>query len=348
MRFSLRKKASSAPSDNAEKPSDNVEKKVTREDVVAAYRWILGREPESEAVICSAQRGYTSTEQMRRNFLRSEEFTASLDPSVKASRPYDLDQGGQPIEVTCEPQVMSELLAHIERTWTQLGKEDPYWSVLSYDRYQMGSFAEHQEAFWDTGKTDVVRLQRWLERNQINLPANAACLEYGCGTGRVTRWLSQEFASVVACDISEAHLQLAAQAIPPERLQQVTFFRISQLSRLDELPAFDVLFSTIVLQHNPPPIIAYVLDKLLARLRPAGVAYFQVPTLRPGYRFVLREYLSSTVGNETGMEMHVLPQRYVFEIAARNGCQPVEVLPDDWTASLPYASNTFLLRKRPE
>jgi len=339
MRFSLRKKAASAPSNHAEE-------KVTRDDVVAAYRWILGREPESEAVIRSAQRGYTNTEQLRRNFLRSEEFTTGLDPSVKAFRPYDLDPGGLPIDVTCEPQVRSELLAHMERTWTQLGKEDPYWSVLSHDRYQRASFAEHEEAFWDSGQTDLVRLQRWLVRNQITLPANATCLEYGCGTGRVTRWLSQEFASVVACDISDAHLQLAAQAIAPERRERVTFFRISQLSRLDELPAFDLLFSTIVLQHNPPPIIAYVLDKLLARLRPAGVAYFQVPTLHPGYRFVLAEYLSSTVGNETQMEMHVLPQRYVFEIAARNGCEPVEVLPDDWTASLPYVSNTFLLRKR--
>jgi SAM-dependent methyltransferase len=340
MRFSLFKKAPT--------PTNFAEKSLTRDDVIAAYRWILGREPESEKAIRSAQRGYTSVAQLRQGILRSGEFTAGLAPSVKAFRPYDLDLGELPIEVSCDSQVMPKLLAHIERVWTQLGEADPYWSVLSVDRFQAGSFWENEEAFWESGKDILARFQRWLQRNRIALPANASCLEYGCGTGRITRWLSQEFASLVACDISEAHLKLAAEAIPAERRERVTFFRISHIGRLEELPPFDVLFSTIVLQHNPPPIIAYILDKLLAGLRPGGIAYFQVPTLFPGYRFVLAEYLSSTVGTENGMEMHVLPQRHVFEIAARNRCEPIEVLPDDWTASWPYVSHTFLLRKRAE
>src|SRR5271165_1269329 len=210
---------------------------VTRADVLAAYRFILGREPESESVVQLAVRGYQSVEQLRRDFLQSREFTSTIAPPLtKQEYRPDLDGGGQPIEVNCEPQVMRELLAHVERTWSRFGKENPYWSVLSYEEYRLGNFEENQEAFWESGRKDLVRLQRWLQRNQITLPDRATCLEYGCGTGRVTRWLSQEFASVVACDVSEAHLELAARAIPADRRQGVTFVRVDELSRLDELP----------------------------------------------------------------------------------------------------------------
>jgi hypothetical protein len=125
---------------------------------------------------------------------------------------------------------------------------------------------------------------------------------------------------------------------------EIEFVRISRLADLDELPAFDVLFSILVLQHNPPPVIAHIIDRLLRGLKPGGVAYFQVPTFRAGYRFSTKEYLESS---GQGMEMHVLPQRYIFPIAGRNGCEVIEVGPDNMTWSLDFVSTTFLLQKRP-
>jgi len=46
-----------------------------------------------------------------------------------------------------------------------------------------------------------------------------------------------------------------------------------------------------VLQHNPPPLIAMILARLLAGLAPGGVAYFQVPVWLPGYRFRVADLL---------------------------------------------------------
>jgi SAM-dependent methyltransferase len=320
---------------------------ITRDDVVSAYRFILGREPESESVVQSAVEGYESREELRLSFLQSAEFNAAMgSPEIVNRFPHDHHEGGQPIEVNCDRQVLGKLLAHIEKTWNRLGEQDPYWSVLSRERFSGDNFQNNQEAFWNSGKGDVVRLQRWLQRNEITLAADATCLEYGCGTGRITRWLSRQFQTVVACDISKAHLQLAQQELLREPAGQVTFLHIDHLSRLEELPAFDVLFSIIVLQHNPPPVIAYVLDKLLARLRPGGVAYFQLPTFRPDYRFVVSDYLDAVKHEKRAIEMHVLPQRYVFQIAARNDCELIEVAPDNMVGLWEFVSNTFLLRKR--
>ena len=74
-----------------------------------------------------------------------------------------------------------------------------------------------------------------------------------------------------------------------------------------------------------------------------GTAYFQVPTYMPGYEFRLSEY-AGEMSRLTDMEMHVLPQRAVFDLAARNGCRPLEVQPDQY-AGPGMVSNTFLFRK---
>jgi hypothetical protein len=110
----------------------------------------------------------------------------------------------------------------------------------------------------------------------------------------------------------------------------------------DNLPPADAVFSIIVLQHNPPPVIALILTKLLACLRPFGIADFQVPTRAKGYRFSVDEYLNSR-NAKFEMEMHAIPQKDVFAIIRQAGCE--EVQPDDMTGSLDLISNTFLVRK---
>ena len=56
---------------------------------------------------------------------------------------------------------------------------------------------------------------------------------------------------------------------------------------LDTLPEFDLFFSMIVLQHNPPPLIALMLEKIAARLRPGGVAVFAVGIVEGAANWVL-------------------------------------------------------------
>jgi hypothetical protein len=101
----------------------------------------------------------------------------------------------------------------------------------------------------------------------------------------------------------------------------------------------------IVLQHNPPPLIAHILRKLLDALRPGGVAFFQLPTYSRGYRFEVAKYLRSKARADS-VEMHVLPQAEVFSIVASHSCEMLEVLPDSCVGDPDWISNTFLVRKR--
>ena len=79
-------------------------------------------------------------------------------------------------------------------------------------------------------------------------------------------------------------------------------------------------------------------------LRAGGVAYFQVPTHSQGYTFNVHEYLKSDL--EMNMEVHVLPQRYIFDIITANACDVLEVQADNMLGSPEEISNTFLCRKK--
>jgi len=237
------------------------------------------------------------------------------------------------------------MLDRVAKTWQGLGSTQPFWSVLTSDEYKMERFGEHADTYWESGKGDVDRLNAWLKRNGI--PAfggNHSCCEYGCGTGRVTRWLADQFSHVVALDISLPHIELAQSHLKRAGKSNVTFRHIDSLAFLNQkVQPVDVFFSFIVLQHNPPPIIAFILNTVLQWLKPGGVAFFQVPTYSPNYSFIAEDYLQHP--SQT-MEMHILPQRYVQAIASRQNCEMIEVQPDLYVGSPDWISNTFLLRKK--
>jgi hypothetical protein len=105
-----------------------------------------------------------------------------------------------------------------------------------------------------------------------------------------------------------------------------------------------VFYSVIVLQHNPPPVIGILLKKILSKLRDGGIEYFQVPTSALGYRFDSRTYLKEFMDN-TNMEMHVFPQRELFQIIKEQGCRVMEVREDNLVGSRNMISNSILVIK---
>jgi hypothetical protein len=113
---------------------------------------------------------------------------------------------------------------------------------------------------------------------------------------------------------------------------------------VEDLPKVDVALSILVLQHNPPPVIGFLVNALIRSLSPGGVVFLQVPTYRLDYTFSITDYLAEQASQ--GVEMHVLPQRMIFEIVQSAGARVLEVIDDNWTG-LRYkeVSNTFVIQK---
>jgi cyclopropane fatty-acyl-phospholipid synthase-like methyltransferase len=148
----------------------------------------------------------------------------------------------------------------------------------------------------------------------------------------------------VAVDISGAHLVEARAHFARAGIAGTTFVQATAIDQLRELGRFDAVFSVIVLQHNPPPVMARLLVHLLGTLNPGGVAFLQIATYCVGYRFDVEAYLAAPAGD--GMEVHYLPQRDIFRIIRDAKCNLVEMREDGYLGrSNAWQSNTLLIQR---
>ncbi len=240
---------------------------------------------------------------------------------------------------------LDPLFFHIQKVWQNLGESEPFWSVLSADNFKSKKIEKNKKVFYDSGSTDVETLFRTLERNGIDHTQLKACLEFGSGLGRVTRWLSPRFDHVLGYDISVSHIRLAEEYIQKLNIKNISFSQIVGPQDIKNLPKVDLVYSVIVLQHNPPPIIRLIIQELIRALKKGGIAFFQVPTYRLGYKFSLKDYLEKEVEGDH-IEMHLLPQHEIFDIISMENAKVIEVLDDAW-AGLRKGdrSNTFIIQK---
>lgn len=316
---------------------------VTKDDVIAAYRMLLGREAsEHEA---GAWLHVASVADLRKRFIASTEFESQLraHASIAAAQPrrLPLDVPAISVEWETEPNLQALLLDYVAETWTALGREEPHWSVLSSDTFKAHNIEQSAPTFYASGANDAKLVAAILARHSITPTELPRVVEYGCGVGRVTPHLAAVFGEVIGVDISESHLHLAGEAVYQSGRKNVRLM-LARAPDFGMQAPFDLWFSHIVLQHNTPPIMAMVLRRMFAQLAPGGVAIFQVPTYVPGYAFDVRSYLASP--RSGAIEVHCLPQEVVFRLAEERGCVPMEVR-EDAAMGYPWLSNVFAFRK---
>lgn len=326
---------------------------ISRWEVIEAYRAMLAREPESEqaiqdhmaaATVADLYQGLIESEEFR------ERFRATLEPrdspaidESTISKSLDLP----PIEVQsqiADATQLAAIFARISGAWTRLGQEDPYYSVCADPRMLGTEIGDWGEEFYAGGENDARHMSSFAARSGIDLTGRT-CLELGCGVGRVTRWLAPLFRRVQGIDISLEHLAIAQRHLAEAGIENVSLSQITALDDLRQVIGYDAFFSILVLQHNPPPLIAFFLMQVLTNLNPGGVGYFQVPTYSRGYSFRLGEYLHKPIPEEPEMEMHVLPQRDVLKIVHGTGCRVLELREDGTSGRSDAISNTFFVQK---
>lgn len=320
--------------------------RVREIDLISSlYRTLLRRQPDPAGLAHHVGRIKSAgLDQVISAFVSSDEFRSLIG---SAANPAWLSNK-QNMQVTTHvaPDELDRLWAHVAEVWSRYGEEEPYWSVLTDERFRVGADEATMAEFYASGLGDVERLEDWLARSGIPCADLNVVAEYGCGVGRATRWLVDRFASVRAFDISKPHLQAAEQYLSRLGRRNVEFIHVRDRTALARLGGIDLFFSIIVLQHNPPPIIADILARACAGLRPGGVAFFQVPTYSQEYSFDTASFWRDTAASKS-MEMHFVPQVEILKIAAQAGFQILEVQPDYCVGNYDkWVSNTFLMRKR--
>jgi 2-polyprenyl-3-methyl-5-hydroxy-6-metoxy-1,4-benzoquinol methylase len=320
----------------------------TKEEVTLAYQLMLGRDPESDAVVNNLCQTAHSPYQLREVFIKSPEFVkhmadlVSKPTTVRQRHPYTLPK--IPVETKVSDEVLAKMFERIQGEWEHLGKTEPYWSVVTQPKYYQNEFAEHKEEFYVSGSYTSNIFLAALRRCGVNPASLSTCLEVGCGVGRVTEHLAKSFEKVIAADISSQHIQIGRDYLQAKGLHNVEWTHWQTIEQIKRLPLVDAITSVITLQHNPPPVTAWMLAELLGRLKPQGVAYIQIPTYRTGYLFEVERYMHTKAPNT--LEMHFLPQFDVFKIIQSAGCLCLEVREDGMVGDEDkMLSNTFLIQK---
>ncbi|MEX3983367.1 class I SAM-dependent methyltransferase [Paraburkholderia sp. EG287A] len=319
---------------------------VSHDEIVQGYRFLLGRDPESEDVINMHASACEDVAEFRRRLWGSAEFlvkAVAVAPNAAGSRPLPLSLPANEIEADISREQLTQCLAKVKQAWTHLGLTKPHWSVLVAERYLPENLEARLDEFWESSESDLRNIHAIAARHGFNLNRNTTVVEYGCGVGRVTTKLAQRFGRVHAYDISANHLHLAQEHAKQLGIDTIAFHECAD-QPLAALEKCDLFFSCIVFQHNPPPIIKELTRLALESLNVGGLAIFQIPTYAIDYRFNLDDWLSKD--DHLSMQMHVLPQHHVFEVARETGCEVLEVREDECTGQRDkYVSNTFVIRK---
>lgn len=208
--------------------------------------------------------------------------------------------------------------------WEELAGFDPMWAVLS-EKEKRGNKWRPEE-FFKTGKVEIDRL--WKEIEPLCTSRRKA-LDFGCGVGRLTRSLKPYFGEACGVDVSASMIERAKEYTP-----ECNFY----VNDADDLSlfadgAFDLVYSNIVLQHQPSPkIIAKYIGEFFRVTAPGGLVVFQVPS-RKSLRNILNlkrtaYHLLKSIGVNSEMiftkfplhpmRMTAVPQEQVREIIRRS------------------------------
>jgi SAM-dependent methyltransferase len=318
---------------------------TTRDDIRGAYRYFLGREPETEAVLDKHVRDMPDFATLRARFLASPEFYRNNSREIlRYLTVQQTKRRHGHIECECSPDNLKKLFAHIQGVWSRLGEVEPHFSVLSQPNYKPEKLNAHLTAFFATGKGEVELLQTELAGLGLKSKGFRHAVELGTGVGRVTRYLAGISERLTGYDVSAPHLRLAKDYLSNSGVNNAALEQIKDLAKF-RFPECDFFYSRIVLQHNPPPIIVFLLREALMSLRPGVVAVFQLPTYIEGYSFSLNRYLDH-MAEIDNQEIHAVPQNVVFRMIMESGCDLYSLIRDNSLSRITKVSNRFVVSKR--
>ena len=162
----------------------------------------------------------------------------------------------------------------VRRDWTLLGERDPLWAVYVAPGTRGGRW--DVEAFLALGRADVAAARNWLV--DLGRPTSwTRTLDFGCGAGRLSQALAEHADSVVGVDVSAPMLATARSLDRSGGRCEFVLNDAPDLRRFAD-GEFDLVYTALVLQHLPAPVIADYLAEFVRVLAPGGTAVLHCST----------------------------------------------------------------------
>jgi len=154
--------------------------------------------------------------------------------------------------------------------WKEWGERDPYFGVVTHEKFRRERFAGNKAAFFETGERDVGLAM--AQATRFGGPIRQGrTLDFACGVGRLLIPLARRFDEVVGIDVSDGMMREARRNVGELGLNNVSI-----LSSDDDVSQahgdFDLVLSKIALQHIPVARGMRILRALLGRVSQGGAA----------------------------------------------------------------------------
>jgi ubiquinone/menaquinone biosynthesis C-methylase UbiE len=134
----------------------------------------------------------------------------------------------------------------------------------------MTTYFDERAKDWDAKLERVERAQAVADAIQaaVDIRPGMTALEYGCGTGLLSFFLQDAFASITLADTSQGMLEVLADKIKAAKTAHMHPVRLDLA--VDPLPAqkFDITYSLMVMHHIPNTDV--ILHKFHEILKPGG------------------------------------------------------------------------------
>lgn len=169
--------------------------------------------------------------------------------------------------------IPGENITESKNKWNKLASKNSRYFVMT----DLGESITEEE-FKKTGEKDYKELIENDDFVKSNLGdfKEKTVLEIGCGTGRITEFLSQHFRKIFAVDISEKMIEEGRQRL--KHVSNIEFAAINGvLYPTISDSSVDFVFSFIVFQHMPnKKVVRKNFEEIKRVLKNNGIAKIQV------------------------------------------------------------------------
>jgi SAM-dependent methyltransferase len=167
-------------------------------------------------------------------------------------------------------------------SWEHFGKKDPYYGVLSDERFRNQNLSEeNRRLFFQLGEEHVGQVLQAVQKHFGSFRSQGKALDFGCGVGRLLIPMATHFGQVIGMDISPAMLSEAESNFNAMGIQNATLLRSDDDLSWGKLQNLDFVHSYIVFQHIPVENGQNLFFRLVDALAPGGIAALHVTLFRP-------------------------------------------------------------------
>ena len=234
-------------------------------------------------------------------------------------------------------------IRRLEQTWTELGRDDPLWAVVSHDDKRGGRWVV--DDFMRTGEIQVTRLHDLLV-HQAGAPDRFAhVLDFGCGVGRLSAAWGRRAARVTGVDISVPMIERGRVLLGSASNVDLRVNKCEDLSQFED-GRYDLVFSFLCLQHVPWNLAAGYLREFARICAEGKWVAFQIATrrLKRGWAARLRRWIVDTLpfgldrkyrswrhGTAVAFDVYVVPAETVERAVADAGLDLIHREPSNAT-----------------